>query len=435
MNLVPSIWVPSVFHAWENAGIHALVLRNYKSLPEDPGNDLDVLVSRGQCTAARVILKQCITRLGGVVHHHAAFACDSIFFHDPTSGRQYHVDIFDRLLWRVSPILDSESVMARRRSYQGFFVPAETDEALLNLMTRLLYGAEVRAKYHELIIRCHQTPAFLSALQHLLGARLARDTVGWIEARAWDRIETQRRRYRVAVTIRAWLRRPWAVMWQCLMDGFRLARRAIYYPGVFVTLVGPDGCGKTSAGVALRERLAGTFYLHGGLYLHWKARLINRSSNPMGTPCTDPHGKPLRSRGASLVYFLAHTAEMIVAHWIKVRPVLFRNGLVLIDRYYYDFFVDPRRYRLNIPAWLVWAVYPLVPKPDVIFFFDAAPEILQERKKEVAFEECRRQREAYWSLAQQLPQARIIDAAQPLEVVINTTLKSALDFLVGRRGR
>ena len=127
----------------------------------------------------------------------------------------------------------------------------------------------------------------------------------------------------------------------------------------------------------------------------------------------DPHGQAPRSRLLSLLYFCWHILPFLWGWWRYVKPVLFRNGLVIIDRYYYDFFVDQRRYRLNLPQWVVKTGYIFVKKPDLVFCLDADPEILQARKKEVSFEECTRQREAYRSLAEKLPNGHVVDASQP----------------------
>jgi thymidylate kinase len=160
------------------------------------------------------------------------------------------------------------------------------------------------------------------------------------------------------------------------------------------------------------------FYSDRCRYFHWKARLIKQDLVPTGPSAQDPHGDTLRSKTESILFFLAHVAEGIVGHWLKVKPVLFKKGLVLIDRYYYDYFVDPRRFRLQLPSGLVRLVYRLVPKPDLVFFLDAPPEVLQSRKKEVSFEECKRQREAYRELAEKLPKGHVIDASQPLDDVV-----------------
>ena len=71
----------------------------------------------------------------------------------------------------------------------------------------------------------------------------------------------------------------------------------------------------------------------------------------------------------------------------------FRGGLVLIDRYYYDFLIDQRRYRLQVPQWLVRLGLAFLKKPDLVLLLDAPADVLQSRKQEVALTETRRQRD------------------------------------------
>jgi Thymidylate kinase len=149
-------------------------------------------------------------------------------------------------------------------------------------------------------------------------------------------------------------------------------------------------------------------------------------------PTDSPHVKPPRNILFSLVYFGFHLLEFILGSRLRIRPITFRGGLVLIDRYYYDFFVDQRRYRLKVPMFLVRLGYHLIKKPDLVFLLDAPGEILQQRKQEVPLAETQRQCAAYLSLVQRLPNARVVNAAQPADKVACDCIKLILDFMAAR---
>lgn len=199
--------------------------------------------------------------------------------------------------------------------------------------------------------------------------------------------------------------------------------------GLSCVFFGPDGCGKTSVAEGLEVCLGKTFAPEKGLHCHWKPV---RQRGERVAPNENPHGKPARSPLMSLAYFVYHYLPFVWGWWVDVTPVLFRNGLVIIDRYYYDFFVDLRRYRLNLPQWIVKLGFVFVKKPDLVFCLDADPEILQARKKEVSFEECTRQREAYRALAKKLPNGHVIDASQPLDDVVRDVQTIVLNFMAER---
>jgi thymidylate kinase len=115
-----------------------------------------------------------------------------------------------------------------------------------------------------------------------------------------------------------------------------------------------------------------------------------------------------------------------------LRPVTFRGGLVLIDRYYYDFFVDQRRYRLQVPEWMVRLGYVFVKRPELVLLLDAPAEVLQSRKQEVTPAETVRQRSEYLKVLQGLPQGRVINAAQPPEKVAADAIRAILEFMAAR---
>ncbi len=198
--------------------------------------------------------------------------------------------------------------------------------------------------------------------------------------------------------------------------------------GISIVFFGPDGCGKTSVADGLKEALSCRFESAIGLHCHWKP-VPQKNGSP---PREDPHAYPPRSVPLSIMYFVYHYLPFIWGWWVHVNPVLNRGGMVIIDRYYYDFFIDLRRYRMNLPSWVVKVGYIFVKKPDLVFCLDADPEILQARKKEVSFEECTRQRKAYKTLADRLPNGHVIDASQPLEKVVTDVERIVLGYMGDR---
>jgi thymidylate kinase len=108
---------------------------------------------------------------------------------------------------------------------------------------------------------------------------------------------------------------------------------------------------------------------------------------------------------------------------------------VLIDRYYYDFFVDQRRYRLAVPPSLVRLGYFFLMKPDLVLLLDAPTEVLQSRKQEVAPAETERQRLAYRELVRGLSNGRVLDATQPPEKVGADIKRAILDFMAQRASK
>lgn len=189
--------------------------------------------------------------------------------------------------------------------------------------------------------------------------------------------------------------------------------------GCFVVLLGPDGSGKSSVARELMSCAATAFYGPASLHLHWKPRILpGRPRSGLGA-VVDPHGRPPRNRLLSLAFFSFHWLDFALGSYWQIGRAVRRGGLVVVERYYYDFLVDRQRYRLRLPDWLVrWGAAPLR-KPDRVFLLDVDPATLQRRKQEVAPEESAQQRAAYRELVQWVPCGRVIDANRPIQEIVD----------------
>jgi thymidylate kinase len=411
-------FVTCLFNEWNTAGIRYLILRNYEDLPDSTGNDIDILLEEGALSAAEKLLRKSALEQGWALHNVGSFACRALYVYNRQTLQQIHFDLMPQIKWHTFPFIDSKLLLLRRREYKNFYIPHPAHEAAVSMMTRLIYCGHVKEVYRSFVASVAGAYAgemervFAKSFGSLCAAKLVRLAV----AEDWDTIGGMRGTLRRALIVRLMGRSPFRMIVGIGRSVLRYASRWLRSPGLCIVFFGPDGCGKTSVAQRLNEGLETTFAKGKGLHLHWKPSLIKKSSpeseNWIRNP--NPHANPTRGIAGSVIYFLFHLAEYLVGWWLIIKPVLFTNGLVMIDRYYYDFMVDQRRYRLNLPAWVIRAGFRLVKKPDIVFCLDADPEILQARKKEVSFEECTRQRNAYRALAAELPNGHIIDAAQPL---------------------
>jgi thymidylate kinase len=240
---------------------------------------------------------------------------------------------------------------------------------------------------------------------------------------------------RRALIARQLTRKPWATLASFFTDGTRVLKRIFHPTGLTVVLCGADGSGKSTVGRAIVEELSPTFSPINGRQFHWKPPVFSARRMAARPPTSSPHAESPRNALLSVMYFGFHLVEFILGSRLRIRPITFRGALVLIDRYYYDFFVDQRRYRLKVPLFLVRFGYHFLKKPDLVLLLDAPAEVLQKRKQEVPLAETQRQRDAYLSLIQRLPYGRIVNAAQPAENVASDCVKLILDFMAARISR
>jgi thymidylate kinase len=428
-------FVAAVFSAWRRENVEFLVLRNYEGLPAYTTNDIDVLVRRRQRRQAEKVLLAVAREHGFRLHIRAAFATLALYFHHSETLEQVHFDLFSKLLWRALRYLDCDEFLLRRVERDGFYVPRPVDEAATSLLSYGIHSGKVKPKYQAKIAAAAEQDG--EKLQNLLarsfGGGHARRVVEAAVKGDWASIEQRIPRMRMRLFLRHLNRHPVRLLCNCLSEGRRVILRFLRPPGMVIALCGPDGCGKSTLADLLAERLAPTFSPEKSAHYHWKPPVFSTRRRAMRKPSTDPHAQPPRSAAVSLLFFAFHWLEFLLGSHIGFRRTAFRGGLILIDRFYYDFFIDQRRYRLQVPHWMLTLGLRFLRQPDIAVFLDAPPDVLRARKQELPPEEVSRQRGACLQLARELPNSIVIDASQPSQKVAEDLARAVLLFLSDRR--
>ena len=203
-----------------------------------------------------------------------------------------------------------------------------------------------------------------------------------------------------------------------------------------VALVGLDGAGKTtiarmllqSSGRQMRYLYMGTaigssnFALPSSRLLHYLKERRFRGSRPDGSRAL----RPLRRRDnlgpvGAVIRLLHRSCE----EWFRqaVSWLFQLRGLDVIYDRHFLFECAPnniedqgdRRFSDRVHFWLLRKAYP---KPDMVFFLDAPPAVLFERKPEATIEYLSTRRKAYMELGVCLPNFVRIDATQSPAAVV-----------------
>ena len=213
---------------------------------------------------------------------------------------------------------------------------------------------------------------------------------------------------------------------------YRGSRKNAGKRGCFVVLVGLDGSGKTT--VARNLCCLGTEQerFHRIRYFHWRPGILPTVLFPLPEFGNVPRKPKLEStRWRSLL----STARLLnsglrarVAYWVRIRPLLRRNSIVLLDRYYYNYYLDPNSVKYTGPAWLVDRMRPLFPRPDLVITLKAPPEVLLARKQELSEAEIRRQGAVLDHLEFQAAHTLEVAASQPAADIAQTILRKIIEI-------
>lgn len=200
--------------------------------------------------------------------------------------------------------------------------------------------------------------------------------------------------------------------------------------GILIVLLGPDGSGKTTVINEIVGPLAEKFVGRNIRIIHHRPAWLPRISELLGKKCSTtpddidftPHKAAPSGFIGSLLRLIYYTVDYTIGYFIKIYFKLRKGEIIIFDRYYYDFIVDPKRSRINLPEPVIYFFLKIVPAPDYIFFLDNLPDIIFSRKQELSLEEIKRQLYKYRQLSLLLKNYTIIPPGEGINEILKRIL-------------
>ena len=113
----------------------------------------------------------------------------------------------------------------------------------------------------------------------------------------------------------------------------------------------------------------------------------------------------------SLAFLCYHLAGFWFGWFMRVLPKLIGSHAVIGDRYSYDLYLDPKRFRLKLPRCLCRMAALLTPKPDAIVFLKGDPATILARKTELSHAEIENYQNAWDELSRGRASFLTVDAS------------------------
>lgn len=423
-----------LFNVLDREDIPYCVLHGYEAYPADVPSDVD-------CVMPAEVLPFRLARL--LEANKDAIGAELVQWRDEashyfvlagkdTSGLPtfLQIDVCSDYTLGYCTTYSASEILESRRRYRQFWVPAAHIEFGCSLVRRMGKGALDAAHQRWLTDLYRQDPARCDReVARFWGAASMAMIVAAAGSGNWDEVQRHLYRLRAEMLQRLVRRQLRQVIAGWLRHQFRRARRLVRpMHGLHVTVLGPDGAGKSSVLEAVRRQLAPAFFATSYRFF---APSVFRRAAP-AAPNIDPQGKPQRSVWGSVAKAIYWWFDYTIGYYLTVQPERARATLALFDRYLVDALADPKRCRYGGPTWLVQLVWHLVPKPDLVVLLDAPVAVIQSRKQEVPPAETARQREAYRSIVEKIPQGYIVDAGRPLAQVVADVTALVLRYMAAR---
>jgi thymidylate kinase len=415
---IPSLLLRTVFFTLNQANIEYCLLRGYDELCEgQKQEDIDLLVQQRDLIRMQQVLRPLgfvlIDRWGQQPH---------VFFvgYDPVADAWIKLDVVTELVYGSPvPFLRTElakSCFNRRRKKNDIYVLSAEDEYVTVMLHCLLDKGKIRPRYQKrlaVLLDEIQDRRYLSTLfEQVFPPTIPPSSIEeHIRNGRWDALLE----LRLPVVTALAKVDPFGVRFRRIVRPLQrfLDRRtrSLRTKGVAVALLAPDGAGKTTLAMTLKDR----FFLPG--------RYIYMGSNLTSTTLALPSTRwlaQIQGRLPNRVLRPLQAINSLLDMALRSRIGSYhraRGRLVIFDRFLARVMVRDRQSVAGYKRLQHWLIRKLCPMPDLVIFLDAPTDVLYERKPDHPPHLLENQRQHFISLLRDVPQKITIDASVDADLV------------------
>lgn len=193
--------------------------------------------------------------------------------------------------------------------------------------------------------------------------------------------------------------------------------RRLQKRGAFVVLAGLDASARRTVARNLCSLALAEKRFHRVRYFLWPPHLKRESIFPLREldnlpDRPQPGCHPLSSR-LPIPQVCKNLLLANLGHWLRMRPLLRRNSLVLFDGYGYDSLPDHGAVKSFGPAWVPARLLSFYPRPDLLVVLKAPAAVLRSRDQALSEEGILRQTAGFEQLRFDPQRTLQVDASSP----------------------
>jgi len=429
-----------VFYVLNEFGLDYCVQNNYQEMPQEIPSDIDIfyrnateqeldtLISKIALICDLKVVQKITMGYWGFVY--------MLNKSDPEIGFQLQLD-FQR---EFSPpnfpnVYNGDSFLNNKQKFKSFFIPQVSDEIKFILIRRIIKNDFNQSRldyicqlYDSAIDDCNYK------LQEIFPKKIYELVLQMIYYRDIAIFNSNKRIFYNYVKSESKANATFSKKIKQLKFDliYQFSSRIINPMGLTIAFLSPDGGGKSTIIEAITTTCKGCF--HGIEKVYFRPRLFKnlgsyKPINPQGESSSNPDPHGVKSNGVlkSIVRFLFYNLDFLLGYFLKIYMLKIKRRLIVFDRYYYDYYVDLKRYQFRLPKFLPRLFSFMIPAPDLVFILDAPAEVIYSRKQELSPEEIDRHITKYRKISKQLKNAYLINTNQHINDVVKEVTKIIID--------
>jgi thymidylate kinase len=396
--------------------IRYCILRNYENFPNsNSSKDIDILIDKRNLKK----INNFLFRNFNVTTINERKSVFTYFLSDINDNKKkaLQVDFITEVSWKGLKYLDNNKIFNNSATYKSnklIKIPSPTNQVIIMFFSSYLIGGWINTKYQPLVIKIFKINKdyALNYLSKIAGKKLALKVLNYNFKKDYKSLLKILKYIKFNFIRKKLLENP-------LYFFINLCKHYIYefrikftsYPLNEFCFLGIDGVGKTSIIKNIDIGLTGC--AKEIKIIHLKHPFFKEKN----LQNTNPHNKKKRNLFVSIL----KVVYWLFGYYFKKNIHGFKNSTIILwDRYIYDIWVDPLRYRLKLPKFLVIFFKNIAPKPDFTFILTDKPDRIFRRKKELSLKEIKKYNKRYIQLSKSLNSSKLINTSKGIN---KTSLK------------